>query len=124
MRQLLEALEAELTGRRLIRYMGGMEVRDVPSEQFFEQIRKMGRGLEDRNLRGRHIGIIGKNSYEWLVSLCAVFWAGAVAVLLDWESSSDTISDTAVDAAYAILHTNACKTTIWRHCLKRWCRPM
>ena len=96
MRQLLEALEAELTGRRLIRYMEGMEVRDVPSEQFFEQIRKMARGLEDRNLRGRHIGIIGKNSYEWLVSLCAVFWAGAVAVLLDWESSPDTISDTAV----------------------------
>ena len=73
MRQLLEALEAELTGRRLIRYMEGMEVRDVPSEQFFEQIRKMARGLENRNLRGRHIGIIGKNSYEWLVSLCAVF---------------------------------------------------
>lgn len=95
MRQLLENMETEMKGRRLIRYMKGSEVVEITSEHFFEEIRKMSRQLEYRGLAGKHIGIMGKNSYEWLVSLCAIFWTGSVAVLLDWEASPDAIAELA-----------------------------
>ena len=32
-----------------------------------------------------YLGIIGRNSWRWLVSFCGIFQAGAVAVLLDRE---------------------------------------
>ena len=93
MRELLEQMEQKLAERRIIRYMVGTEIVEISSEQFFRQVRTMSRQLERRGLRRKHIGIIGRNSYEWLICFCAVFWTEAVAVLLDWESDADTISE-------------------------------
>ena len=93
MRHLLEQMEAEWKGRRIMRYMEEKEVVEVYSEQFFGQVRERARMIEASNLQGKHIGMIGKNSCEWLSSLCAIFYSGAVAVLLDQELSADMAAE-------------------------------
>ena len=102
MRQVLEMLEKQLSGKRLIRYMVNTEVIEVSSEQFFTQVRERACAFKTRGLAGKHIGIMGSNSCEWLVHFCAVLFAGAVAVLLDRESNPETIAalakKTALDA--------------------------
>lgn len=83
--KVLDMLEKKLKNRRVIRYMIGREIIDISAEQFFCDIRKRAYGLRKRGLAGKHIGIIGRNSYEWLVNFCAIFRAGSVGVLLDRE---------------------------------------
>ena len=67
MRQVLEMLEKQLSGKRLIRYMVNTEVIEVSSEQFFTQVRERACAFKTRGLAGKHIGIMGSNSCEWLV---------------------------------------------------------
>ena len=93
--QVLDLLEKRLAGRRVIRYMKGTETIDVFAEQFFERIRRRSCLFKSRGLDGKHIGIIGKNSCEWLVNYCAIFRAGAVAVLLDRELDAEAIKELA-----------------------------
>lgn len=95
MRELLEMMEVKLAGRRIFRYMEGEKIVEVSSEQFFDDVKEASWQLIQKELNGKHIGVIGKNSYRWMVSFCAIFWAGAVPVLLSWESGTDMISELA-----------------------------
>ena len=56
-------------------------------------------------LAGKHIAILGENSYEWLVVYFATTYCGAVAVCVDIEQSNQTIKQmltmTDVDAIFA-----------------------
>lgn len=45
----------------------------------------------DLNLVGRHIAILGENSYEWLMVYFAAVYCGAVAVCIDIEQPDETI---------------------------------
>lgn len=105
MGRVLELLEQRLAGRRVIRYMAGTEIIEVSAEEFFGRIRKRACVLTARGLGGKHIGIMGRNSCDWLVNFCAIFQAGAVGVLLDRELNPETIGELAarVDLA-AILY--------------------
>ena len=93
MRQVLEMLETELAGRRVFRYMEGEEIREIYGEQFFRNIRETACLIRQKQLEGKKIGIIGKNSYEWIVNLCGIFWTGSVAVLLDREISAEDLRE-------------------------------
>ena len=42
-------------------------------------------------LAGRHIAILGENSYEWLLVYFACAYCGAVTVCIDVEQSDETI---------------------------------
>lgn len=105
MGRVLELLEQRLAGRRVIRYMAGTEIIEVSAEEFLGRIRKRACVLTARGLGGKHIGIMGRNSCDWLVNFCAIFQAGAVGVLLDKELDPATIGELAarVDLA-AILY--------------------
>lgn len=92
MRKVLEMLEKKQKGNRVFRYMEDSRIIEISAEQFFRDIRRTAELLETYNLAGRHIGIMGRNSYGWLVSLCAVFWTESAAVLLDREISSDELN--------------------------------
>ncbi len=113
MRQVLEYLEKKQKGKRMLRYMVEKEIVDIYCEQYFAQIRKRAFLLKKQGLSGKHIAIIGKNSYEWLVNLCAIFWTGSVAVLFDRELGSDMIEELAerVDLA-AILYDGSTMETV------------
>ena len=93
MRQTMELLERELAGRRVFRYMEELEVKEIFAEEFFEKIKKGARVIIQNGLQGKHIGIMGNNSLEWIVSLCAVFWSGSAAVLLDKEMDGETLRE-------------------------------
>lgn len=85
MKQVLEILKKKTDGKRLIRYMEEQKVLEVSSRHFFEQVQEEALMLEAQGLAGKQVGIIGRNSWRWLVSFCGIFQAGAVAVLLDRE---------------------------------------
>ena len=92
MREVLGMLESRLNGKRVFRYMDDSCITEISAERFFHDIRAAAAVLRKGNLAGRHIGIMGRNSYGWLVSLCAVFWTESAAVLLDREISSGELN--------------------------------
>lgn len=91
MRKVLEMLEKRLAGKRVFRYMKENEIIEISAEQFFRDVRAAAARLRTRLPARSHIGIMGANSYEWLVGLCAVFWSGSTAVLLDREITADEL---------------------------------
>ncbi|MDD7389024.1 MAG: class I adenylate-forming enzyme family protein [Lachnospiraceae bacterium] len=91
--QVLNLMEKRTKGRRVIRYMKGTEVLDINGEEFFKMIRRHAHILKSKGVTGKHVGIIGKNSYLWLVNFCAVFQAGAVAVLLDRDLGNEELAE-------------------------------
>lgn len=93
MREVLERLEGRLAGQRVFRFMSDSGVKDIFCEQFFSDIRRTAFLIEDMDLSGKHIGIMGRNSYWWMVCLCAVFWTGSVAVLLDRELDEEELKE-------------------------------
>lgn len=123
-RQVLKFLEGELAGKKIISYMEDTKVVEVSAEQFFDRIRQTAWLIKERGLIGGHIGLIGRNSYEWLVSLCAIFWTGSVAVLLDWESDAEALvhlaSRTDMDAViYDTFSEKAVSDAVFRDPLRK-----
>ncbi len=51
---------------------------------------------------GKHVAILGENSYEWIVAFYAIVSGGGVAVLVDIEQTDETIRELVVrsDAEY------------------------
>lgn len=90
--EMLEEIENKSIGRCLVRYMRDMKVVEVCSNEFFVRTKKRAALLVSKGMTGKHIGIIGQNSCDWLESLCAVFYAGAVAVLIDSALSSEMVA--------------------------------
>lgn len=56
-----------------------------------EDVRNLQSVLVQRGLAGKHIAILGENSYEWLLVYFAATYCGAVAVCVDVEQPDDTI---------------------------------
>lgn len=100
MRCVLEMMEKKLVGRSLIRQLKNdgtvseTEIMEINAEQFFSQMRGAALRIRRLGLAGEHIGIVGRNSYEWLVNFCAIFWTGSVAVLIDREMEAEKIIST------------------------------
>lgn len=53
-------------------------------------------------IEGKHMAILGENSYEWIVAYYAITSGGGVAVLIDTEQTDDTVRELIVrsDAEY------------------------
>lgn len=98
MRELFEALEAESGSRVLIKYMQGEQVIQVTAPAFFQDIRAFALRLRSLGPDCKHIGVTGKNSYEWLVAFYAVLSLGAVAVLIGQDSTVQELEEAAVQA--------------------------
>ncbi len=58
----------------------------------FNRITSVGTALCDMGFSGKHVGILGENSYDWLVAFFAVVLSGGIAVPLDKELDDETIS--------------------------------
>ena len=61
----------------------------------YNKLRDDVRGLQEMLIRmglaGKHIAIVGENSYEWLLVYFAANYCGSVAVCIDIEQSDETI---------------------------------
>lgn len=95
MHQVLLELKNQTKGRNIIKYMTGTSVTEVSSECFFAEVEERSRFLKEKGLAGKHVGIAGRNDYQWLVHFCAVLWAEAAAVLLDRELNSEAFAELA-----------------------------
>lgn len=98
MRALFESLEAESGDRVLIKYMEGERVIQVTAPAFFRDIKAAALGLSKFGPDCRHIGVTGKNCYEWLVTFYAILSLGAVAVLIGQDSTAKELEEAAVQA--------------------------
>ncbi|HHT25109.1 MAG TPA: AMP-binding protein [Clostridiaceae bacterium] len=59
------------------------EIRNVTFAEFAEEVIALGRFLLQQDFQNKHIAIIGKNSYQWIVAFFAITITGNVAVALD-----------------------------------------
>lgn len=60
-------------------------------QEFYEDVYGMRKILCDRNMTGCNIGLIGENSYEWIVAYLAIVSCGSVVVCIDAEQSEESI---------------------------------
>ena len=56
-----------------------------------EDVRHLQEMLIVHGLAGKHIAMVGENSYEWLLAYFAAAYCGSVAVCIDVEQSDETI---------------------------------
>ena len=72
--------------------------------QLTDDTRALARAFQQNGLAGRHVAIIGENSYLWLVTFLAIVLSGGIAVSVDIEQPDDEIWEMArrADADIAI----------------------
>ena len=62
---------------------GNVYYDDVTYGRFSNEVEYLARGMMERNLSGKRVAVIGKNSYEWMVTFLATVCTGSVIVPLD-----------------------------------------
>lgn len=70
---------------------GKDEVIGKTSAEFSNDIDALGTYLYSLGLKGKHIAILGENSYEWIAAFCAIVNGGMVAVPIDKEQPPETV---------------------------------
>lgn len=120
MHQLLLALEEQSGDRVLMKYMVEKQVFEVDTPTFFRDVRKCAAMLYRRGLSSKHIGIMGPNTVDWMVHLCAIFETGGVAVLMAPDLNGQDIADrTRQTDLEAILHAPSLTDTITQAALPK-----
>lgn len=56
---------------------------DITYTEFLEEVNRFGTGLYSLGLKGKRIGIISKNRYEWVLTYVALLLGGIIAVPFD-----------------------------------------
>ncbi len=59
---------------------------------FYEDINAFGTWMYKKGIKGAHVGIIGENSYEWLVTYFAAIFGGSIAVGIDKSLPDEEIA--------------------------------
>lgn len=65
----------------------------ITYSEFAEDIDALGTALISAKKKGKRIGIIGKNSYEWAVAYLAIMNGAGIAVSLDKELTAKELND-------------------------------
>lgn len=63
------------------------------STEFSGDIDALGTYLFSLCMQGKHIAILGENSYEWIVAFCAIVNGGGVAVPIDKEQPFEIVQE-------------------------------
>ena len=71
---------------------GDKEFTEFTYGQVREDVRALGTALTGLGLRGKHIGVIGQNCYEWAESYFAITGGVGVVVPLDKELSQEELT--------------------------------
>ena len=77
----------------------------VTYKEFVKDVQGAAFMMEQRNMSGRHIALVGENSYEWIVAFCAAGCIGSVSVPIDVEHPEEEIVNLAefADATFTIV---------------------
>ena len=79
------------------------EPQTVSYEQLRSSVRAIATEMLARGYKGKHIVVIGKHSYSWILTYFATLSIGAVLVPLDRDWSADDLLDTVKNADTAYL---------------------
>lgn len=60
-------------------------------DEFISDVSALRKAMTRRGIAGRHVAVVGENSYEWLLVYFAAVSCGAVVVCIDAEQSEETI---------------------------------
>ena len=67
------------------------EKKTVSFNQLREDVYHLQADIIRRGLAGKHLAIVGENSYDWLLTYFAATYCGSVAICVDTEQPEDTI---------------------------------
>jgi long-chain acyl-CoA synthetase len=104
-REMIEDVGEKFEGNVAFRYRNNphdKEPQIVKYEQLRDSVRAIASEMLDRGYKGKHIVVIGKHSYPWILTYFATLSIGAVLVPLDKDWSADDLLDTVknADASY------------------------
>lgn len=66
--------------------------------EFHDEVNALGTWMHKQDLQGKHIAVLGENSYEWLVCFFAIVCGGGVAVPIDKELPAEEIRNLLIKA--------------------------
>lgn len=101
MDRFLDTLWNREGDRVILKYMEDRQVLTMTAAQFAQRVGQMAAILAERNLQGKHIGIMGANRVQWLTAFCAIYRVGGVAVLLSPDLNARELSQRIVHADVA-----------------------
>ncbi|MBR2929770.1 MAG: AMP-binding protein [Clostridia bacterium] len=106
MRDLVETIGDKYTDKPSFCYRVNPrdpEPKKVSYTKLRSDIRALGTELLARGLGGKHIAVIGKHSYPWVVSYFAILSIGSVLVPLDRDWAAEDLATTAAKAEIAFV---------------------
>lgn len=84
----------------------GEIIKDISYEDFVKDILKVAEHFRKNKISKKHIAIIETNSYQWVVTLFAIFVTGNIAVLLDPLLPEDLLLEKCKLAEVSIIYSN------------------
>lgn len=84
-RDLFDRVRNAYSGRTCIAEKKNKTTVSYSVDRFARDVKQLSYALENAGLTGRHVGIVGENSYRWIVAFFALTTVGSVAVPIDKE---------------------------------------
>ena len=84
-KELMQYSVSEAGERNAFRYKEGKEIIDVTYNEFQNDTFALGAALKNLGVDGKHIAVIGENSYNWLTVYLTVLKSNSVLVPIDKE---------------------------------------
>lgn len=98
-RELVEWAGEEYSTKNAYSFrVSGGEVKTVTFAQFRDDVRALSSELISMGCAGKHCVVVGKCSYEWILTYYAVLSIGAVLVPLDRDWLAEDLADTCANA--------------------------
>lgn len=91
--ELVKVVDEKYKDKIAIKYNGSDGVVSVTYSQFRKDVEALGTYLYSIGLKDKHIGLIGENSYEWIVAYFATVCGGNVIVPIDKELKAPDICE-------------------------------
>ena len=109
-RDFIEQIDKKYQDRCAYTYRIDPRDKDVKKKTYTElcaDVRAMTTELIERGYTGKHICIVGKLSYNWVVMYYSIMCAGAVVVPLDKDWNAEDLTQTAITAEVACVIADA-----------------
>lgn len=112
-REILAYAEEKFGADDAVRYkVGKNEIVSKTYTQLKEDSEAFSRVLERLGNRGNHVAVIGKTSYEWLVTYLGTVNSGSVAVPLDASLPADEVCELIDRADVTVLVADDCRMDV------------
>lgn len=101
---LLNVRELYAENKAITMFGRSKEEHSVTYREFVKDVQGAAYMMVQRKMAGKHIAIVGENSYDWIVAFCAAGCIGSISVPIDVEQPEEEIVNLAefADASFVI----------------------